>query len=325
MRNEDWISLLTARFPGKMGRKEYAINECPYCGNVGADRGNFEVNIEKLVFSCWACGVGGTVRRLFIEHGLPLDGIPERHYGLTLEIEAEREPVQLPDGCRPVLDRDALLWHWAARYLLFNRRIKPDEIVEYGLQFTLEHTIIEKRKRYAGRVIWPLYEDEELVYFVARTFMDGIGRPYDYPDFRRSHICSVYLGRGRERTTLVLVEGVFQVPNIHRLGYSVMPLLGTQLTRTQVNKLVMRRFQRVIVLLDEDALEKSVHLANRIKYEGLNAMWAQTGGPDSDELEDDELQRVLAEAKPPSVQSLVAMRLTRRRRRQRAYEGAVHR
>jgi hypothetical protein len=286
-----------------MARDEFIVRVCPYCGN---DRRNFEVNVEKLVFSCWACGVGGTVRSLFYEFGLPVSGLPRTHYGRALTIPEEEEALQMPEGCEPVMTNDpnAALSNWAVRFLL-NRGLTPAEMVEYGIQYTI-------MGKYGGRVVWPIYEDEELVYFVARAFMEGVGRKYEYPEFRRRHITAVYLGSGDRRMTLVLVEGVLQVPSIRRLGYSVMPLLGKKLTTRQMQKLQRRHFERSVVLLDEDSVEGSIHMARDMQIEGLRASWSHTGGPDSDELPSDELEQVIETAQEPTVRALVLLGVQRR-------------
>ena len=301
---EDWIIALSTRFRGRMARDEYKIRVCPYCGNTSW---NFEINIEKLVFSCWACSVGGTARSFFIEFGLPTDNLPRTHYGRALRIVEEDDKLTLPPGCRPVLthDEDAILANWAARYLLENRHLTKDDIVEYGIQYTLE-------SEFAGRIIWPIYEDDELVYFVARRFMECAGRKYTYPEFRRRNITSIYLGQSDRRMTLVLVEGVLQIPNIRRLGYSVMPLLGKKLTDRQMQKLQLRHFERAVVLLDEDSVEGSIRMAREMKIEGLRASWSRTGGPDSDEMPLGELEQVIEGAQEPTTRSLILEGVRRR-------------
>lgn len=300
---EDWIRLLFSRFRGRMARDEYTVRVCPYCGN---ERWNFEVNVEKLVFSCWVCGVGGTVRSLFYEFGLPVDGLPARHYGLKLQLEDEDVKVELPEGCRPVIHPEKPdVSNWALQYLTKNRGLTVDEIVRYQIQYTMIGD-------YAGRIVWPIYENDELVYFASRAFMNNIWPVYKFPEFRRRGITCIYTGI-EHRMTLVLVEGVLQIPNIHRLGYSVMPLLGKQLTSEQAQKLVLRHFDRAVVLLDEDSVESGIRMARRLTIEGLRASWARTGGPDSDEITDEELARVLEEAKPASASSLVMEGIRRRR------------
>lgn len=295
----EWLTLLRGRFAGRQRQREYIINVCPYCGN---SKSNFEVNIDKLVFKCWVCLTSGTVRSLFFDFNLSVSLLPKTHHGRRELIAEELENLTLPPELLNVLDETALVSNWARKFLE-NRGLTRDDVVRYKIQYAMSG-------KYAGRIIWPLYEGGKLVYFVARRFMDSVGRPYTYPEFRRRNLCSVFLGR-EQRMTLVLVEGVFQVPSLVRLGYSVMPLLGTGLSKEQIRKLQKRNFDRYVVLLDNDAIKKSILMAQDLKKEGLNAIWTDTGGPDSDEIAPDKLRVVVETAKEPTLRSLVELRLQR--------------
>lgn len=295
-----WFDALRARFRGRLRRDEYQIRECPYCGNP---KWNCEVNVDKLVFKCWACGVGGTVRGMFLDFGLPVGLLPDTPAGRRWFLAAEREPVRLPAEASSVFDDGLPLARFALQYLTEVRGMTREEVNRYQIKFAHEG-------RYARRIVWPLYEGDQLVYFVARRFMWGAGRPYDYPEFRRRNLAPVYTGSDR-RLTLVLVEGVFEIPRIRRLGYSVMPLLGATINPSQVRKIARRNFERYIVFLDREAVQKSIDIARQLRNERLDACYVYSRGPDSDELEEDELKRVLGNRRIPGVGATVRARLRR--------------
>lgn len=299
-----WFDALRGRFPGRLRRDEYQLRECPYCGNP---KWNCEVNVEELVFHCWACGCGGTVRGLFHDFGLPVGLLPDTSSGRRELLAAEQGPVELPTEAVEILNSDAPLAAWALRYLTRERPEGRGMTVEEVARYRLRYAHAGK---YARRIVWPLYEGDELVYFVARRFVASAGRPYDYPAHRRRAIAPVYPGTDR-RLTLVLVEGVFEVPKIQRLGYSVMPLLGTALNPAQLRKLARRRFERYVVLLDRDAVRKAIGIADELRREGLDASYAYSSGPDSDELPEGELRGILGDPRAPGLRAQVMARLGR--------------
>ena len=295
-----WFDALRARFRGRLRRDEYQIRECPYCGNP---KWNCEVNTNELVFHCWACGVGGTVRGMFLDFGLPVGLLPDTSAGRRWFLAAEREPVRLPEEARSMFDGGLPLARFALQYLTEVRGMTREEVNRYQITFAHEG-------RYARRIIWPLYEGDELVYFVARRFMWGAGRPYDYPEHRRRSITPIYTGTDN-RLTLVMVEGVFEIPRIQRLGYSVMPLLGAALNPAQLAKVRRRNFKRYVVFLDRDAVRKSIDIARQLAAERLDACYVYSRGPDSDELEEDGLREILDNPRAPGVGAMVRARLRR--------------
>lgn len=294
-----WLQLVRSRFRGRLRKDEYTIEICPYCGNP---KKNFEINVHKLIFSCWACRTSGTLRDFFHDFGLPLEGVPETPRRHIQVLDEQLEDVQLPPEAVDVLDRTQLGSGWAVSYLA-KRGLSRSEIASHGLKFCMVG-------KYAGRIIWPLYDGQELVFFVARRFMHGPGKPYDYPEIRRRNLCHVVLGTER-RMTLVLVEGVFQIPSIQRLGYSVMPMLGLSVTPEQARQLARRRFDRYVVFPDHDAIQAGMRIGRTLAAEGLHALVARTPGPDSDELAADVLENVIESATRPTVASMIRNRLER--------------
>ena len=293
-----WFDAMRARFRGRLRKDEYQIRECPYCGNP---KWNCEVNTNELVFHCWACGVGGTIRGLFLDFGLPVGMLPDTALGRRELLIIEREPIKMPDEVCEIFRIDLPLAAFALQYLTQMRGMTREEISKYEIRFAHEG-------RYAKRVIWPLYEGDELVYFVARRFMKGAGRPYDYPEHRRRSITPIYPGTAH-RLTLVLVEGVFEIPKIQRLGYSVMPLLGATLNPAQLRKIARRNFERYVVFLDREAVQRSIDIAEQLEGERLDAYYVYSHGPDSDDLEEHELREILDNPRVPGVGATVRARL----------------
>lgn len=46
----------------RVGRSSQYKTDCPFCGDI---KQNLELNIDKDIFHCWACGTGGGVVRFY--------------------------------------------------------------------------------------------------------------------------------------------------------------------------------------------------------------------------------------------------------------------
>jgi DNA primase len=297
--SNDWVEEILRRFKGRIKKDEIQLQECPYCGNAKC---NFELNVNKMVFHCWVCSSHGTARGFFFDFNLPVDMLPRTTFGRREKTEKEQQEVKIPAEAVPILSSASPGAYMPIRYLE-NRGFDKQDIAGYGLLYA-------ETGKYRHRVIWPMYMDGKLVYFVARRYMRSAGRAYDYPEVRRRNLVCVYPGT-EKRLTLVLVEGVFQVPSVRALGYSVMPLLGTAVTPEQRRQLTKMNFERYVFLLDHDAYGKSISLASEFSKNGMDAMWTTTGGPDTDEMSAQELQVVVDLAQKPGVESALRAQMRR--------------
>jgi DNA primase len=294
-----WFQRLRARFPGSIRGNEYVVRVCPYCGNT---RSNFQISMVEFITHCWSCGVGGTIKGLFYDYDIYAEELPDTPKAQQLLTAKEEAPVVLPPEAQDVFTSEHLASKWACQYLL-KRGLTQHEIIQYGIRFAMEGD-------FARMVIVPLRENGELVYFVARSFMSGAKRTYDYPEVKRRNILPLFRG-SENRMKLIMVEGFFEIPKIHRLGYSVVPLLGKTLTNEQVRRLAAMNFEEYVVFLDHDSIDASVRLAETLGREGLKARYANTDGPDSDELAMPALQAILEGSNEPSLQARVKARMRR--------------
>ena len=294
-----WLLVLKRKFPGRLRHEEYIIEVCPYCGNT---RKNMEINTRKLVFHCWVCGTGGTVRGFFRDFDLPIDDLPETPEGRREELPQEQADVVMPTECKDILKADDILGKWAKTYLLSTRGFTEHSILRFGCQYASEGDL-------KARIIVPLYEDDELIYYVARTYVSDFPK-YKNPKIRRRNALPIYFGND-SRMTAVLVEDTFSAMQVNLAGYSSIPLLGTSMTNEQIRKLEKRNFNKVIVMLDPDAKAKAMALATRIKVEGMDTTVALPA-TDPDELELDEIRTAVEESKAPSLQTKIEDILSRR-------------
>jgi len=294
-----WVRQLRGALPGRLRKDEWTVEVCPFCGNASK---NFEVNLEKLVFHCWACHESGRVPYLLRTLNIDASDVPQVEYHHSVrEVMVQADAVSLPAEAEDVMTCGHPWAKWAFNYLT-GRGLTRDDIILYRVKLCTSGD-------YERRVIFPLYEGPSLVWFVARAFTNLPMLKYKYPEGRRGEFLSVFRGSGENKLVLVLVEGVFQVPSVHRLGYSVAPLLGTGLSQQQAEKIRAGNWDKVVVLLDADAVKEAIEMAERLRVLGVRAVWGKTSGPDTDELESDELRAVLDSSREPSMKDRVLARL----------------
>jgi DNA primase len=160
-------------------------------------------------------------------------------------------------------ERGTLSESKAVSYLK-SRGLTEDDFRRYDVRFTTSG-------RYAGRVIFPIYESKKLVCFVARAVFPWIQPKYLYP--RRGETIltageAIFGYDGYSTRKVVLVEGVFDALSVQRyLGFecfSVMAVLGKSLSAYQLAKLWRLPTTAFYVMLDSDARDEGIMLAAKL-------------------------------------------------------------
>lgn len=298
----EWVNTLTNVFPGKLRGDEYFIKECPYCNNP---KSNMQVNIKKLIFHCWACGAKGTARALFKDYGINSSVVPPKANKQEEGEVCESKPeVSLPPEALCLLSAISPLSNIAKHYLYVKRRLAPEDVRRYGIMYCEEG-------EYRNRVIVPLYEDGELVYFVARAFTKMRDK-YKNPAVPKHSLLPVFYGR-KQRATVVLVEGVFGAIAMNQAGYTAIPLLGKEIHLVQLQKLSQLYPRDVIVYLNHDAHSHAIEIAQKVNDvfggEKAGTKVAISPGPDEDELTIEQRIRVIEEAEKPSLLGFLNARM----------------
>lgn len=244
--------------------------DCPVCSYEikGLDKGdgksNLEINYIKNVYKCWSCGdthnTHGSVYTLIRKYGNPrllkryeiLKPIDEYQSGTKFY-----KQVKLPKEFIPLTDihpayKLTPYYKQVASYLR-KRNITEDIIKKYNIGFCYDG-------EYAGRVIIPSYDmDEELNYFIARSYLPNTKFKYKNPEAQKEIIIfNEYLINWDD--TIYIVEGVFDsifLPNS-------IPMLGKHLSKTLFDKLYTQA-KKIVIVLDGDAWDDAQKL-----YHNLN-------------------------------------------------------
>lgn len=241
------------------------IVTCPECG-----KDKLVVNTARKAWHCWRCeeyklnfygrrkaarGAGGLLDLIQLLEGcsreqavatvtdqarhLPVDLRSLGDHLVTQDVAVQLSPsITPPSGCQPIVEYGSLPY-------LRKRGILPEDVVAFGLMYCSSGI-------YANRLIFPVWEEGNLVYWQARAMWDS-----DDPRFRKSmnpprqaHMSGpaevlMNLDQARRHRRVAIVEG--PIDCIHA-GSSSVATFGKKISMAQALKL-RRAGVRVLELM----------------------------------------------------------------------------
>jgi DNA primase len=251
-----WDNVLTKRIKHKLGRGQILLRHCPYCGD---ENYNIEVSVEKEIFHCWICDAAGIVKKLFMELGLPFedDGMKVTPAPTTPKDELTLKPFR------------KVRWENYAKFLK-SRGLEKADIDRYNIMTT-------DKGKFKNKIIFPLYEDDKLVYLVARDVTPK-GKYYNI-NISRSGVLPYFPGT-KKKTEAYLCEGVMDAISVNKLGYPAVVLLGTILSAEQLRKFAVIGFKDLVVCLDGDVIKKAIQIYDKISKAGFKVTMASFSNKD---------------------------------------------
>ena len=245
------LTSLLQRYQVKLrrsGRDQYR-GRCPI--HRGEGREAFHANLSRSIFHCFSCGAGGSV----LDFVAAMEGCTLREAALRL-----RQDIAIPgqpatpgrqlvtkNGCAPL--GFVLRGIDTAHPYLAARGIERRTVEEFGIGFYRGSGLL------SGRLVIPIHNPQgELIAYCGRA-LDGSAPRYRFPaGFAKSEtLFNFHRAAAVATSTVVVVEGFFDCFQLHQAGVrSVVALMGSALYHTQ-QRLLLERFQRVILMLDGDA------------------------------------------------------------------------
>jgi DNA primase len=235
----------------RSGRDRYR-GCCPIHG--GDSRDAFHANLTKNVFQCFACGAGGTV----LDFWAAMDrcNLQEAAGKLASQTAALRQPTL---ACaKPLVSKKmkplsplgfSLRGIDSAHPYLAARNIDIATAEEFGIGFYSGPGIFSRR------LVIPIHSERgELVAYCGRA-VDGSQPRYRFPAaFAKSQVLfNFHRAAATAKSVVVVVEGFFDCMRLRQAGVrSVVELMGSALYPPQ-QRILLQRFQRVILMLDGDA------------------------------------------------------------------------
>ena len=170
----------------------------------------------------------------------------------------ERIQTVLPDGYRNLMVGNGRLGRTARKYIK-NRGFDPEEMALKGWGYGTE-------KEYFGYIIIPFYIGGNLIYYNARKFI-GDGPKYRNPkieDFGLGKSLIMYNSDALALyNTIYLVEGAI---NAETIGDQGVATGGKKISHYQISMIQKSDVDRVVILLDPDAVEDAVKVALNMSY-----------------------------------------------------------
>jgi len=246
----------------KLGMYEYRRgwlkSDCPYCGDH-----KFGVNLSQGRTNCFKCGNHPTLIELIMDLEY-LSTVPEvtaylntfegvAYYEELVEAHDLKENVTLPEGYHNIKRGENKLARAARKYLK-GRGFDVEYLSTKGWGYC-------DTGKYFGYIIMPFYIKGKVSYFNARLFL-GDGPKFNNPlveDFGLGKNMLIYnVDALYMYKTIYAVESV---TNSTTIGDNSIGLGGKKVSNYQKNVILKSPCERVIIGLDDDAIDDSIKLA----------------------------------------------------------------
>lgn len=232
---------------------------CPICDDE-KNKGNLEINLDKMVFHCWSCGdtedMRGTLTKLFDKFASKKQKKLFKLLKPDEKISKEKKQVKvkLPESFVFFKDSNPKYPIRNQAYNYLKSRGITDEIIEkYKIGFCDKGT-------HSGRIVIPSFNvNGELNYYIARSWNPTTKFKYKNPDSEKDKIIFNENLINWEQD-ITLVEGAFDsvfVPNS-------IPMLGKHLSLLLFETLYKKAKKNIIVATDGDAWEAGVKIFNEL-------------------------------------------------------------
>ena len=254
--------------------------DCPRCG-PGTGKFHLGVNLQKQVFHCFKCKHSGRLgNRIYL---------PKKPKGLGVKFKITGKikgyvPIN-PSFC----DIDIENWRRS-------RGLSPVQVRKMKLGTSTD-------KHYVNRIVIPIIEDDEIVYFVARRIYDDlkmvngssisfgpkeISPPKNSGWLPRSEVLYGLDDVCEGVDQIVLVEGIFDAEHLKSLGLHSLALLGSNLSEVQIGKILRKRPGSIVLAFDgDDGGRKGCDLALqrlRKRFRGTICCLQLPEGKDPDDI-----------------------------------------
>lgn len=244
--------------------------DCPACGDdkgmpEGDGKGNLEVNYNKGIYHCWACGdhnnMRGVIPKLLKRYGTPKqlkDYLILKPEFVQQESGNETIVVGLPEGFIPLSNKGNDQGYQMAMSYLKKRNIGEDIIKYHNIGYAT-------RGQYKNRVIIPSYDDAgHINYYVGRSYDKYTKPKYLNPLAEKENVIFNEQKINWD-STIYLVEGPFD----HIVIPNSIPLLGKILFDKLLDMIYRKAKGYVVIVLDDDAKVDAMKLYVKLNFGDL--------------------------------------------------------
>ena len=286
-------------------RNNYAYH-CPFCNH---HKPKLEVNLTenregKNPWHCWACDVRGTTINSLFKQIKPS---PEKFSELSSLVKTSKSinetqvlnKVSLPKefvSLSQVSPNDIEARH-ALSYLK-KRGFTFLDVIKYNLGYC-------SSGNYRKMIIIPTYDiNGTLNYFTARSYEKEPYIKYKNPPVSRDIIPNEHLINWD--LPLILCEGLFDAVAIKR---NVVPLLGKNIQKSLMKKIVTSQVNKVYIALDQDAIKQSLKFCEILLSEGKEVYFVNLQDKDPSDIGFKNFTKLIQNVTPLTYYDLLELKL----------------
>jgi len=236
----------------KRAKDNHAFN-CPFCNHKKPKLEiNFNTNDKgENPWECWVCETKGRTIRSLLKQ-LKISGPQAQEVlqyikkGEQVEYQVEKV-IELPKEFQPLyLAPTTSFSANIARKYLYDRGITDNDILKHNIGYCIAG-------EFSDRIIIPSYDqNNQLNFYVARSFNRSYAK-YKNPEASKDII--VFENLINWNQPIIICEGVFDAMAIRR---NAIPILGKNISKSLLKKIVLSKVKEIYIALDRDALKKAV-------------------------------------------------------------------
>jgi len=236
----------------KRAKDNYAFT-CPFCNHR---KPKLEINLNtndkgENPWECWVCETKGRTIRSLLKQ-LKISG-PQAQEVLQYIKKGEEveyqvvKIIELPKEFQPLFTAPTTSFSAnIARKYLYDRGITDNDIMKYNIGYCIAG-------EFNDRIIIPSYDqNNQLNFYVARSFNRSYAK-YKNPEVSKDII--VFENLINWNQPIIICEGVFDAMAIRR---NAIPILGKNISKALLKKIVSSKVKEIYIALDKDALKKAV-------------------------------------------------------------------
>jgi DNA primase len=264
---------------GKRTSKGNQAYHCPFCHH---HKPKLEINFTESKeginpWNCWVCNTKGKkLYYLFKKLKVSSDKFQELAKLTKTNIKVEEvvteEKIELPKEFKQIKNNKDLTSKRAYAYLR-RRNITNEDIIKYNIGYC-------DYGKYKNMIIIPSYDGEGcLNYFIARSFEKDAFIKYRNPDYSRDIIAfELFINWS---SPIILCEGAFDALAIKR---NAIPLLGKNLQKTLLKKIITSSVEKIYIALDTDAMKQALQHCEYLMNQGKKVYLVELDGKDPSEM-----------------------------------------
>ena len=289
----------------KTARGNYAYT-CPYCNHSKPKLEiNFTTNKKGLnPWNCWVCNTKGSrISVLFKKVKADPSKFQElkslvNSYDYEDTAGVSNEKLELPKEYQKVIGNTDIIAKHAFSYLKA-RGITEDDIIKYNIGYCEYGT-------YAKMVIIPSYDEYgNLNYFTGRSFEKEPYVKYRNPSWSRDIVpLELFINWD---LPIILCEGPFDAITIKR---NAIPLLGKNIQKSLMKKIVSSNVEKIYLALDTDALNRALEFAEIFLDSGKRVYLVELQDKDPSEMGFENFTKLVQNAQSLNYENLFEKKLS---------------